>query len=198
MITFLEGILETKQPARIELNVQGVGYEVFIPLSSFDRLGSPGARCRLLIHDHLREEAHMLFGFSTPEERLMFERLITIGGIGPKLALSALSSLSVRELQRAVIDGDTKRLSSISGIGRKTAERMIVELRDKISAEETLEVMAGQGEVAGDGRKRDAVKALIALGYKQADAHALIHRAGKKISDTMSVEDIVRLTLSGS
>jgi len=198
MITFLEGILETKQPARIELNVQGVGYEVFIPLSSFDRLGSPGTRCRLLIHDHLREDAHLLFGFSTPEERLMFERLITIGGIGPKLALSALSSLSVRELQRAVIEGDTKRLSSVSGIGRKTAERMIVELRDKISAEETLEVMSGHADVTGDGRKRDAAKALIALGYKQADAHALIHRVSKKITETMSVEDIVRLTLSGS
>lgn len=196
MITFIEGILESKQPARVEINVSGLGYEVFIPLSSFDRIGKPGERCRLLIHEHIREDSHLLFGFSTQEERTMFERLITISGIGPKLALSALSSLSVRELQRAVIDGDTRRLSSISGIGRKTAERMVVELRDKISNAEALEVSCGGSIAAGDERRGDAVKALIALGYKQTDAQTLIHRINDKITEMMSVEDIIRLTLT--
>ena len=134
MITFLEGTLVEKQPTRIVLAVHGVGYEVFIPLSSYDRLPEENAPCRILTHDHLREDAHLLYGFVTEAERGLFGMLLGISGIGPKTALSALSGLSVRDLKTAVVEGDVKRLSSISGIGKKTAERIVVELRHSLSA----------------------------------------------------------------
>ena len=128
MISFLEGVLEEKQPTRVVLNVGGVGYEVCIPLISYDRLPAAGERCRMLIHDHIREDSRMLFGFFRSEDRDMFEMLLTISGIGPKIALSALSGLNAREIKSAIVEGDIKRLSSISGIGRKMAERMVVEI----------------------------------------------------------------------
>ena len=112
MIAFLDGEIDNKQPTRLLLNVGGVGYEVLIPLSSYDRLGKIGDRCRILIHDHIREDQHVLFGFMSESERKMFTLLLSISGIGPKLALSALSGMSVRELKIAIVDGDIKRISS--------------------------------------------------------------------------------------
>src|SRR5210317_1724600 len=122
MITFLEGQLDRKQPTRIILNVGGVGYEVFIPLCSYDRLPNEGAACRILTYHHITDADQRLFGFLDEEERDMFTRLLTISGIGPRLAISALSGLPVRELKTALVNGDVKRISSISGIGKKTAE----------------------------------------------------------------------------
>jgi Holliday junction DNA helicase RuvA len=199
MIAFLDGILEEKQPTRVTLNVGGVGHEVFIPLSSFDRLPSTGARCRLLTHDHVREDARQLYGFTTAAERRAFELLIGVSGIGPRTALSALSGLSPRELAAAIVEGDVKRLSSISGIGKKTAERIVVELRDKLTAGEALEAVAGAPEEAsaGDIRRRDALSALVALGYKQADAIRMLAAAVPADADGLSVEDLVRRALTG-
>ena len=126
MITFLDGEIVEKRPTDVVMSVHGVGYEVFIPLSSYDRLPSRGDACRILTIDHVREDTHCLYGFMTEPERHMFKLLMGISGIGPKLALSALSGLTVRELKVAVVEGDVKRLSSISGVGRKMAERMVV------------------------------------------------------------------------
>ncbi len=196
MITFLSGTLIEKQPTRIVLEVHGVGYEVFIPLSSFDRLPVENAPCRVLTHDHLREDAHQLYGFITVAERDLFEMLLGISGIGPKTALSALSGLSVRDLKQAVVEGDLKRLSSISGIGKKTAERIVVELRHKLSAGEALEVVAGAPETT-DLRTRDAMLALISLGYKQADAQQRVRAVLPKLKPTATVEDVVRAALAG-
>lgn len=195
MITFLHGVLEEKQPTRAVLNVGGVGYEVLIPLSTFDRLPIAGESCRLLTHDHIREDAHQLFGFATESERDAFNMLTAVSGIGPKLALSALSSLSVRELKAAIVTGDTRRLSSISGVGKKTAERMIVELRDKIGAGEALEAVAGVGELSG-GSLRDAMLALTALGYKQEEAARMVKQVAADAADA-GVEELVRRALAG-
>ncbi len=195
MITFLHGVLEEKQPTRAVLNVGGVGYEVLIPLSTFDRLPIAGESCRLLTHDHIREDAHQLFGFATESERDAFNMLTAVSGIGPKLALSALSSLSVRELKAAIVTGDTRRLSSISGVGKKTAERMIVELRDKIGAGEALEAVAGVGELSG-GSLRDAMLALTALGYKQDEAARMVKQVAADAADA-GVEELVRRALAG-
>lgn len=197
MITFIEGQLEEKQPARVVLNVGGIGYEIAIPLSSYDRLPEVKAACRLLTHYHVREDAHLLFGFMTAAERDLFEMLLTISGVGPRIALSALSGLSVREIKSAVIEGDVKRLSSISGVGKKMAERIIVDLRHKLSAGEALEATAGirEGE-DGDTRIRDAVLALISLGYKQADAQKMIRNMIGRVRKEDSVEDIVRQALT--
>jgi holliday junction DNA helicase RuvA len=197
MISFLNGNIVEKQPTRIVLDVGGVGYEVFIPLSSYDRLPAKGEVCRMLTHHHVREDAHLLFGFMTEDERRMFILLIGISGVGPKIALSALSGMSVRELKAAIVQGDVKRLSSISGIGRKIAERMVVELKDKISDGEALEAIAGSGaKPQEDMKMRDAVLALIALGYKQDESRkmvaAAVHGDG---TDKMTVEQIVKNAL---
>jgi Holliday junction DNA helicase RuvA len=198
MITFLEGTLVEKQPTHIVLDVGGVGYEVTIPLSSYDRLPAVDARCRILTHDHVREDCHLLFGFMAAGERRLFELLLTVSGIGPKLALAALSGLTVRELKAAIATGDVKRLSSVSGIGRKTAERMVVDLKDKLSAGEALEAVAGGGELGpADVRIRDAVLALISLGYRRADAQAMVQRVADKLGPEGNVEDLVRQSLAG-
>lgn len=198
MICFLDGILVEKHPTRAVLNVGGVGYDVLIPLSSYDRLPAPGERCLVLTHDHVREDDHQLFGFATEAERRVFVLLMTVSGIGPKLALSALSGMSARELKAAIVEGDAKRLSSISGIGKKTAERMIVELRDKIGAGEALEATAGAPEALPEDLKlRDAVLALIALGYKRADAEKMVLDVAKAPgAGEHSVEDIIRKSLA--
>lgn len=197
MITYLDGILDEKQPGRVTVDVGGVGYAVSVPLSSFDRLPPQGERARVLVYHHITEGAQALFGFATEEEREMFTRLIAVSGIGPKSALSALSGLSARELKRALLDGDVKRLSSISGIGRKTAERIVVELRDKFSSGEALEAVAGEEVDSGDTRLRDAAAALISLGYKQEDARKMIRRLLGSLTPETGVEEIVRKALTG-
>jgi Holliday junction DNA helicase RuvA len=197
MITFLHGTLSNKHPTRIEVNVGGVGYEVFIPLSSYDRLPAPGAAVRILTYHHVREDVHALYGFMTASERELFLLLLGISGIGPKIALSALSGMSVRDIKACVAEGNVKRLSTISGIGRKTAERIVVELKDKLSPGEALEAVAGAGEPAGtDARGRDAVLALISLGYKQAEAQAAVRKALAR-GEAATVEDLVRAALAG-
>ena len=196
MITFVEGRVEVKQPTRVELNVGGIGYEILIPLSSYDRLPSTGEVCRILTVDYVREDQHRLFGFMTEEERRLFGLLMGISGIGPKLALSALSGLSVRELIVAISTGDTKRLSSISGVGKKMAECMVVELKDKLSAAEQLGAAAGAAKGdEGSSASRDAALALIALGYSDADASKMVQRV---IIDpgVDTVEAIIRKALA--
>lgn len=198
MITYLQGKLVEKQPTRVVLDVGGVGYEVFIPLSSYDRLPAKDTACRILTIDHVREDTHQLFGFTTEAERKMFSLLLSISGVGPKLALSALSGLSVRELIRAIMDGDVKRLSSISGLGKKTSERIVVELRDRIGEADALDAVAGADELSGeDAQRRDAVLALIALGYKQADAARMVATALKGATGDISVETIIKHALGG-
>jgi len=195
MITFLDGILEEKQPARVVMNVGGVGYEVAVPLSSFDQLPPEGKNVRLLIYHHITDSSQALFGFSSDEERRMFTLLLGVNGIGPKIAVSALSGLSVRELKAALVESDVKRISSISGIGKKTAERVIVELRDKFTAGETLEALSGANDEPGDHRLRDAAMALVSLGYKQDDARKMVRKVGA--GSDLSVEALVRKALTG-
>ncbi len=195
MITFLDGILDEKQIGRIVINVGGVGYEVAVPLSSLDRLPANGASVRVLIYHHITEASQALFGFMTEEERKMFTLLLGVSGIGPKTAMSALSGLSVNELKTALINSDVKRISSISGIGKKTAERVIVELRDKFTAGSALETMAGGSEFSGDHRLRDAALALEALGYKLDDARKMIKKVDTDPSAT--VEELIRKALTG-
>ena len=195
MITFLRGNIVEKHPTRVVLDVGGVGYEVMIPLSSYDRLPLIGEFCYILTVDHVREDVHQLFGFMTESERDMFGLLRGITGIGPKLALSALSGLSVRDIKTAVVEGDIKRVSSISGVGKKMAERIVVELRHKISAGEALEAVAG-ADVSGRTHLRDSILALAALGYKQDKAREMVRKVMELHSDITSVEAIIKLALS--
>ncbi len=195
MITFLRGNLAEKQPMRIVLDVGGVGYEVFIPLSSYDRLPSVGGSVQLFTIDHVREDAHLLYGFITEAERSLFLLLTGVSGIGPKLAISALSGLSVRDLKAAVVEGNVKRISTISGIGAKMAERIVVELKHKLSAAESLSAVAGES-VEANVALRDALMALVALGYKQDDARVMVMRVNEKHPEVSDVERIIKLALS--
>lgn len=198
MIVFLDGVLVEKEPTRVVVNVNGVGYEAAIPLSSYDRLPAQGERVKLLTVPVVREDAHLLFGFMTGEERAMFGLLTSINGIGPRLGLAVLSGLSVRDLKAAVANGDVKRLSGISGIGRKTAERIVLEMRDKLGKGDLMEAVTG-GKAPGpnEAKLRDTLMALISLGHKQADAQRMVREIAGEISPEMSLEEILRKVLSG-
>ncbi|HMO04818.1 MAG TPA: Holliday junction branch migration protein RuvA [Kiritimatiellia bacterium] len=197
MITFVHGVLVEKEPERAVVNVGGIGYEVFIPLSTYDRLPMVDEPVKVLTYHHVREDAHLLYGFATGDERDLFNRLLAVSGIGPKIALAALSGMSVRELKASIVGADIKRLSGISGIGKKTAERIVVELKDKISAGEALEAVAGADEaMPSEVRLRDTVMALIALGYKQQDALAMARKAAEKAGPDAPVEDLIRRSLA--
>lgn len=198
MISFLQGTVVEKEPTRAVLDVGGVGYEVFIPLSSFDRMPARDAACRILTVDYVREDTHQLFGFMTEAERHMFNLLTSISGIGPRTALSTLSGLSVRDIRGAIAGRDIRRLSSISGIGKKTAERIVVELKDKIGAGEAFEALAGSqaGLPEDEMHVRDAMLALAALGYRQEEARKLVQQALDS-GAASNTEDLIRKALAG-
>lgn len=194
MINFLEGIIIEKDLSKIVLNVNGVGYEVFIPLSTYEKLPKISELCCILTHHHITEADQKLFGFITEEEKLMFRRLLSINGIGPKIAIGALSSISVKELQNALSSGDINMISSISGIGKKTAERIIVELRDSFSDTFFDEIKSGSPD-NNDNRLRDAVLALSALGYSNDASSKMVKNVAKNLTKDMTVEEIIRSAL---
>ena len=197
MINFLHGKLVEALPTTVTVDVNGVGYEVLIPLSSFDKLPLPGSDVKLLTHLAIRDDAHVLYGFVTAAEREMFRLLIhTVSGIGPKIALNILSGMNVTALRCAVSNGDVKSLSQISGVGKKTAERIVVELKDKIGAAGAWEAMSAQRALsASDQKVNDAVLALMALGFKQIEAHDSIRAAQALLGPQAFVEDLVRASL---
>ena len=194
MISFLRGKLVDVLPTQATIDVNGIGYDVLIPLSSYDKLPAVGNEVQLLTHLAVREDAHTLYGFMSTAEREMFRLLInTVSGIGPKLALNVLSGMSVIALRGAVANGDVKSLSQISGVGKKTAERIVVELKDKIGPAGAWESLSSQrGLSAADQKINDAVLALVALGYKQVEAHDMIRSALASLGDSATVEDLVR------
>jgi len=197
MITFLHGKLVEVLPTQVTVEINGVGYEVLIPLSSFDKLPPPGNEVKLLTHLAVREDAHVLYGFMTSAERELFRMLInTVSGIGPKIALNILSGMNPTAFRGAVANGDVKALSQISGVGKKTAERIVVELKDRIGAIGAWEVTSAQRALSADEQKvNDAVLALMALGFKQIEAHDAVRGAVAVIGQKATVEDLVRACL---
>ncbi len=174
MIAFLRGRVLEKQPNRVIVDVGGVGYDVAVPLSTFYGVGEPGAEVSLRVHTHVREEALTLFGFLTALELAVFERLIAVSGIGPKLALAVLSGIEPRELLAAVQRNDIARMTAIPGVGKKTAERIVLEMKDRLPR--ALEALAGAlpPPSPGDALRDDLVSALLNLGYhRQAIDRAL-------------------------
>ncbi|MFQ3577727.1 MAG: Holliday junction branch migration protein RuvA [Verrucomicrobiia bacterium] len=182
MISFLEGLVESVLPTRVILNVAGVGYQVEIPLSSADKIPPVGARVRLLTHLVVREDAHTLYGFMSEAERDLFLLLAKhVTGVGPKLALAVLSGMSVPLFKAAVVSGDVAALAKISGLGKKTAERIVLELKDKLGVAAAWEVATGPS--APDPLERavnDAVLALISLGYKQVEAQRVVRQVARE------------------
>lgn len=194
-ITHLHGQVIEKLPTGIVLECAGVGYAVAVPLSTFDRIPATGERCKLYTSHIIREDDHLLFGFATAREREFFQTLLTISGIGPKLALNVLSGLTPGELATAIAEGDVKRLSSISGVGKKTAERIIVELKDKV---DPLEAIALRRKEAGQAEApvalRDAILSLVALGNKPEDAQKMA-QAAYESNPKATVQELIRLAL---
>jgi Holliday junction DNA helicase RuvA len=179
VIAHLRGRIFEKHPNRIVVDVSGVGYDVFVPLSTFYGLGDPGADIALRIHTHVREDALTLYGFATPLEQELFERLIGIGGIGPKVALAVLSGIEPQDLIRAVERSDVARLTAIPGVGKKTSERIVLELKDRLPRAPVVAAAAG----APDARavRDDVLSALVNLGYHRPLAEKAVDTAVKML-----------------
>jgi len=197
MITFLNGKLVDALPTQVVVEVHGVGYEVLIPLSSYHKLPPPGQPVTLLTQLIVREDAHILYGFMSAPERDLFRLLInSVSGIGPKTALNILSGMNVVAFRGAVAGSDVKSLSQISGVGKKTAERIVVELRDKIGAAGALEAASARHALSPEDQKTsDATLALMALGFKQAEAHDAVRGAQTMLGPAATIEQIVRACL---
>lgn len=197
MITSLRGVLVEAFPPQITVEVRGVGYELLLPLSSFDRLPGVGQEIHILTHLAVREDAHTLYGFMTASERELFRLLIhTVSGIGPKLALNILSGMDAAAFRSAVATADVRGLSQISGVGKKTAERIVVELRDKLGAQPAAAgTVPARPSAPGEKAITDTMLALVTLGHKQAEALESARAAQVMLGPQATVEELLRAAL---
>jgi Holliday junction DNA helicase RuvA len=194
MIAFLRGRVLEKHPNRVVVDVAGVGYDVLVPLSTFYGVGDEGSEISLRVHTHVREDQIALFGFITALELSMFERLIAVNGIGPKLALSVLSGIEPSDLATAIHRGDLGRLTRIPGVGKKTAERIVVELRDRLPKALDAEVMNAPPPKAADLLRDDLVSALANLGYHQQAIDKVLEKVPTN-TEGVKFEDALRAAL---
>jgi len=197
MIGSLRGRLVRKTPPLLVVDVQGVGYEVEAPMSTFYQLPETGQEIHLYTHLTVRDDAHLLFGFASERERQLFRTLLKVNGVGPKMALTILSGIEADDFARCVRDADAARLTRLPGVGKKTAERLIMEMRDRLTDLPVPEPQAGTRLAAGTGASNieDAISALIALGYKPQEASRHVHAVAR---DDMNSEDIIREALKAS
>jgi len=197
MITHVAGKLTAALPTQAVVDVNGIGYEVLIPLSSYDRLPAVGQPVQILTHLHVREDAHVLYGFMSAAERDLFRLLVnSVSGIGPKLGLAVLSGMSVGNFKNAVVNGDVASLAKISGLGKKTAERIVLELKDKLGVAAAWEAAsATHAPSEQETEANEAVLALIALGYKQVEAHKTVRDLQEKQPEAKGAEELVKLAL---
>ena len=194
MIGSLRGRIASKTPPQLTVEVGGLGYELEAPLSTFFLLPAVGEEVRLLTHLVVREDAHVLYAFGTEDERRLFRSLIKVSGVGPKIALALLSGISVTAFAACVQGGDSAALTRVPGVGRKTAERLIVEMRDRLAPPE-LPGVAAAAAAAGTSAQSEAYGALVALGYRPAEATRLLKAAGP---GTHSTEELIRRALQGA
>jgi Holliday junction DNA helicase RuvA len=200
VIGFLRGKLVLKAPPLLVLDVNGVGYEVEAPMTTFYNLPAIGAEIMLHTHLVVREDAHILFGFSTDADRSMFRTLIKVNGVGPKLALTILSGQSAEEFHRCIHNNDTQALVRLPGVGKKTAERLVIEMRDRLpdldDSVGTIDSVLMSGKATSvNSPKQEAISALCSLGYKLADASKMVQNIS---AEGKSCEDIIRLALQGT
>lgn len=196
MIAYLQGILSEKRPTQAVIDVNGVGYSAFVPLSTYQKLPEIGEKVRLLTHTHVREDAFVLYGFATREERELFELLLGVNGIGPKSALMVLSSISIDQFQHCILQEDLSLLTKISGIGKKTAQRLIVELKEKLQKSEALSAESIKLKT-GDNTADEALAALLSLGYDRGEAREALQRVTSE-KKKMSAAELVKKALSSS
>ena len=195
MIAYVRGEVAEKEPTRVVIEAGGIGYELLIPVSTYEKLPRIGSEAKLLAYHCVREDDEILFGFATADERDMFGKLTSVSGVGPKIALAILSGSSVGELSMAIVGGDAKRIAAIKGVGKKTAEKICVELGDKVNA---LAFAGGSGDrnVAAP-TAADAVAALRALGFNEEVSAKMVAEVLAKHPEADSVEKIIKLSLAG-
>ena len=196
MISTLHGILFEKNPGSVVIECGGVGYEATIPLGAYNALPSAGAECRLFVRHVVREDDEQLYGFASKEEREVFDLLIGVGGVGPKIAICVLGGLSVADFKRCVAEGDAKRLGTDKGIGKKTAERIIVELRGKINPLEAISLRGADGRKADNAALHDTVLALAQLGFPQDAAAKMVQTALDSGADATRPDELLRAALA--
>ena len=192
MIAYIRGTLVEKEPTRAVIEAGGVGYELLVPLSTYEKLPRTGSEAKLLAYHCVREDDEILFGFATDDEKAMFAKLTSVSGVGPKIALAILSGSSISELAMSIAGGDAKRLAAIKGVGKKTAEKICVELRDKVSE------FAFSGRAGADAPApiaKDAVAALRALGFNEETSSKMVADVLAKHADVESVETVIKLAL---
>ena len=200
MIGSLSGVLAFRSPPHLLLEVAGVGYELEAPMSTFYGLPAVGERARLLTHLVVREDAHVLYGFATLQERSLFRSLLKVSGVGPRIALAILSGVSAAAFAQAVRAEDVAVLTRIPGVGRKIAERLIVEMRDRLDEASSLGAASPvlvDGVRVAPGAQSEAYSALVGLGYKPVEATRLLRTAGEE-SETLSTEELIRRALQGA
>jgi Holliday junction DNA helicase RuvA len=190
----LQGVLLRKEPPALMLDVGGVGYELEAPMTTFYELPAVGERVTLYTHLVVREDAHLLYGFVREVQRRLFRELLKVNGVGPRVALAVLSGLSDEEFSRCVAEEDIARLTKVPGIGRKTAERLVIEMRDKLPKDIPLPASTAAGPAAPGDPVSEAVSALVALGYKPNEASRAVRSASTK---GLSAEEIIRQALKG-
>ena len=196
MIAHIQGLLHFKSPEYLVIDVDGIGYQVHVPLSTFYDLPQVGSTVSLHIHTHVREDALQLYGFQSPEEKALFVRLMSISGIGPRLAVNILSGISPAELVESLGHNNLARLISIPGVGRKTAERIMLELRDKLTAlAPSHDATAPAKTAADEAMNEDALSALVNLGYKKGVAQQAIENARKRLEGEITLETLLKESL---
>ena len=198
MISFIRGQLIEKFPTHAIVENNGVGLEILTPVSTFEKIGAPNDSVTLLTYLHVREEALTLFGFATSVERELFRDLLSVSGIGPKLALGILSGASVEQTYQNIADSNENSLILIKGLGRKTAQRLILDLRDRaIDKAKQIAPSTARYSVAEREKAEQGILAMISLGYSKKEAEQAIEKVLAKIGDDAAVEDLIRLALSG-
>ena len=194
MITFLQGTLEESWPGRLVINAGGVGYEVTIPMLGEELFGQMGEETKVLTHHHIREQEQTLYGFATDGDRDLFRLLINrVTGVGPKVAMSVLSGMATDDFKQAVVSGDIATIAKIKGLGKKTAERIVLELGDKVGVKEAWQAQSSSAPQSPEAvAKNDTLLALIALGYKQTEAQKAVDRLS---ADVVKLDEMLRAAL---
>ena len=196
MIAYLEGKLIEKNPTHLILEVNGVGYSVNIPVSSYTNIGEVGEIVKVLTYQYVREDELRLYGFSSRQEKAVFELLISVNGVGPKMSLGILSSISVEDFQRSVLREDLDVLTHISGVGKKTAQRLIVELKEKLGKVDLgIEKEAELKERIGAPIEEEAISALVSLGYNKFDARKAVQRVNSEGEKSLPIEELIKRAL---
>lgn len=197
MIAYIQGLVAEKNPTRAVIDVNGIGYEILVPISSYERIGAVGETAKLLTYLHVREDILQLFGFSTQDEREMFLLLISISGIGPKSALGIISSIATKDLKHAIAHEDLNLLTAVPGIGKKTAQRIVVELKDKVAKLGAISDAGSRTIPSGTSAIADeAMMALISLGYHKSIAEKAIVKALQDNKDKeLSLQDLIKTAL---